>query len=171
MTQQVVVGRIVSAHGLGGEVVVRRFGEAHEVLERGSRLTGERGPSEFELDVTRAKPHPPGWLVRFTGVDNRTQAEALVGATLKIDASRLPALDDGSFYHFELEGAEVVTESGEVLGRVESVLETGANDVLSVVGPRGEVLLPMIEPVIRSFDRTTRRLVVSPLPGLLPETS
>lgn len=169
MTQKVSVGRVVSSHGLRGDVLVRRFGEAQEVLSAGSVLSGCRGLTEFELKVSRAKPHPPGWLVRFEGAEDCEAAEALVGTVLQVDASRLPPLEDGVYYHFELEGAEVVTDSGEVLGRVESVLETGANDVLTVVGPRGEILLPMIDQVIREFDRAERRLVVSPLPGLLPE--
>jgi 16S rRNA processing protein RimM len=56
------------------------------------------------------------------------------------------------------------------LGRVTEVLETGANDVYVVRGPRGEVLIPAIESVVRVLDVEAKRMVVSPLPGMLDES-
>lgn len=86
-----------------------------------------------------------------------------------MDSSVLPPMEDGAYYHFELEGLEVVTESGDRLGRVDEVLETGANDVLSVRGARGEILIPVIDSVVQEIDREGGRIVITPLPGLIPE--
>ena len=78
-------------------------------------------------------------------------------------------LEEGEYYYFQLVGLTVETESGERLGRLAEVLETGANDVYVVRGPRGEVLLPAVEDVIRQVDLESRRVVVRLLPGMLPE--
>jgi len=64
---------------------------------------------------------------------------------------------------------EVVTTEGEPLGRVAEVIETGANDVYVVHGPRGEILIPAIEDVVRELDLEARRMIVEILPGLLEE--
>ena len=79
-------------------------------------------------------------------------------------------LEEGEYYHFQVIGVEVEMESGERLGRVTEVLETGANDVYVVRGPRGEVLIPAIESVVRVLDLEAGRMVVSPLPGMLDES-
>ena len=67
----------------------------------------------------------------------------------------------------QIEGLEVRTESGEVLGVVAEVLFTGANAVLVVRGPRGEVLIPKTEGVVQRIDPDAGVITVRPLPGLL----
>ena len=169
MTRAVAVGRIVRAHGVRGEVVVRRFGDTAGVLDRGRELRTEMAGHEVTLAVAAARPHHGGWLVTFEGVSDRNAAEALVGVTLTLSEDSFPPLGEGAYYHFELVGFEVVTVEEEPLGTVEAVLETGANDVLEVQGPRGEVLLPMIEPVVEKIDREHKRILVRLIPGLVPE--
>jgi len=163
------VGRILGAHGIRGDVLVRRFGEAAEVLDRGRALRLERAGHEMTLVVASSRPHKGVWLVTFEGVPDRNAAQALAGSVLTVDESELPPLEEGVYYHFELVGLEVVTDSGIVLGKVTGILETGANDILEVRGPKGEVLLPMIEPVLKEVDRDAGRIVVHLLPGLIEE--
>jgi 16S rRNA processing protein RimM len=64
-------------------------------------------------------------------------------------------------------GVEVFTEEGERLGRVAEVIDTKANDVYVVRGPRGELLIPAIEEVVQELNVEARRMVVHILPGLL----
>jgi 16S rRNA processing protein RimM len=153
-----------------GELAVERYGDAEELLNPGSELIAElRGRPELVLTVETSRPHKRGWLVFFEGVNDRDAAEAIAGSTLLVGEDRLPPLEEGAYYHYQLEGLEVVTEEGASLGRVESVLETGANDVLSVRGPKGEVLLPVIDSVVREIDPEGGRIVVALIPGLVPE--
>jgi hypothetical protein len=72
----------------------------------------------------------------------------------------------GTYFQHDIIGLEVVTDSGEALGRVATILETGANDVYVVKGERGELLLPAIEDVIKQVDVRGGRLVIDLLPGL-----
>jgi len=76
-------------------------------------------------------------------------------------------LEEGDFYWYELVGMEVVADDGRALGRVESLLATGANDVLQVRDGDREILLPNIPDVVLSVDRETKRITVRLLPGLL----
>jgi 16S rRNA processing protein RimM len=76
-------------------------------------------------------------------------------------------LEEGEYYHFQLEGMDVVTETGEWLGRVGEVLRGGAHDVYLVRGPRGEILLPAVEDVILELDLEARKMTVHLLPGLV----
>jgi 16S rRNA processing protein RimM len=65
-------------------------------------------------------------------------------------------------------GLEVIDDtSGEVLGTVADILETGANDVYVVHGPRGEILVPAIKSVVKLIDPQTGRMLIQPLPGLI----
>jgi 16S rRNA processing protein RimM len=100
---------------------------------------------------------------------DRNEAQALAGSTLYVDSETLPPLEEGVYYGFQLIGLRVATVGGEELGRIEDILETGAHDVIVVRGPRGEVLLPSVEQVVREVDLEQGRVIVDPPPGLLPE--
>jgi 16S rRNA processing protein RimM len=108
-------------------------------------------------------------LLKLGGCDDRNKAEELRGMLVQIPTKEAMPLEEGEYYHFQIIGAAVETESGEALGRVVEVLETGANDVYVVRGPRGEVLVPAIESVVRELDPDAKRVVIRPLPGMLDE--
>ncbi len=94
---------------------------------------------------------------------------ALQGCLVKTDPVNLPPKDEDEYFWFELIGIEVFTVDGRDLGRVAEVIPTGANDVLTVEGPYGEVLLPMIDDVVKEIDIERRRMIVDPLEGLVPD--
>ena len=107
-------------------------------------------------------------LVAVAGITDRTAAEACRGATVFVAATDLPDLAEGEFYHHEVVGFAVDTVDGLAVGRVESTLATGLNDVWVVRGSAGrEHLIPVIADVVRTIDRAQRRIVIDPLPGLL----
>lgn len=168
-SRRVQVGVVVRAHGVRGEVIVRRFGEEPSILDTGEVLEGAKGPLELSLEVVSARPHKGDWLVEFAGVRDRDEADALAGFELSVDASRLPALPEGTYYNYQLEGLRVVTVSGEDLGEVEEVLDTGANDVAVLRGPRGEILVPLVGHVVREVNLKEGKMTVELIPGLVPE--
>jgi 16S rRNA processing protein RimM len=169
MGVSVSVGRVARAHGIRGEVVVQRFGEAKEVLARGAEVECKKGNHEFTLTVAEARPHKKNWIVSFEGMASRTEAETLAGALLFVDSGALPALPEGTYYNYQLLGLKVVDAEGEVLGRVEGILDTAGHDIYVVTGERGEVLLPAIPQVIREVDLDDGEIRVDLIPGLIPE--
>ena len=123
------VGRIGRAHGLRGEISVTLSSDRSERLAPGSVLTTD----DRELVVRAARPHQQRWLVTFAGVEDRTAAEQLQGATLYADA--LPSEGDELWVH-ELIGATVQDPDGTALGVIEAIEANPASDLLVLDGER-----------------------------------
>jgi 16S rRNA processing protein RimM len=146
------VGR---AHGLRGEVAVTLTSDRRERVAPGSVLhAGER-----ELVVAAARPHGGRWLVHFEGIDDRTAAEALRGATLTAPTLPSDAGDDELWAH-EVIGAEVRSPAGEVYGIVTAVEPNPAHDLL--VLDSGALV-----PAVFVIDHGSGIVVIDPPAGLL----
>ncbi len=176
VAERIVLGEIVGAHGLRGEVRVRISGDSGENLLQAETLwlargDGERAPRPAV--VLAGGPGRPGEIrLRFEGVDDRDAAEALKGMRILTETRALPKLPEGEFYWHELVGCRVESESGEVAGVVQEIWETGAHDVLVVVDERGvRRLVPTAAALLKSIDVEARRIVVADLPGLLDPIS
>jgi 16S rRNA processing protein RimM len=105
-----------------------------------------KGRKRQSLQVAQHQRQGKGLIALPEGYETRDQAELLAGWEIQIDQSRLPGLVDGEFYWHQLEGLRVVNLAGTVLGEVDHMLETGANDVL------------VVKPVADSID-TRERLI------------
>lgn len=130
-------------------------------LRPGLRLEARRGGHPpLQLEIERVDPHGAALLVAFVGIDSRSDAQSLGGATLWVERSELPPPDEGELYDFDLIGASVVSEQGEELGRIVEILVTGANDVYLARGPRGEIMIPATRRAVVELDVDRRTLVV-----------
>jgi 16S rRNA processing protein RimM len=119
------------------------------------------GSDAVGYTVEGVRRHRGGLILRLEGARDRTQAEALRQAWVLVALEDAIPLEDGEFYLFQLIGLEVVTTSGEVLGVLREVIETGANDVYVVRGGgRGEVLIPAVPHVVRGVDLDAGRVMV-----------
>jgi 16S rRNA processing protein RimM len=106
--------------------------------------------------------------IAFEGIGDRDAAEALRGAYVFAEATGLAELPEGEHYWYELIGCRVETRSGETIGLVEEIWETGAHDVLVVTDERGrKILLPAAKGILREIDVVGRRLRIEEIPGLL----
>ncbi len=159
------VGRVLRPHGVRGEVRVQLLTDHPERLSRYRILYLGRTPRPYTLEGVRL--HKGAALIKLANCDDRNAAEELRGQLVQIPIAEAVPLGEGEYYHFQVVGVEVLTDQGESLGRVAEVLDTGANDVFVVRGPRGEVLIPAIEDVVLELDLEARRMVVTILPGLL----
>lgn len=166
------VGRVLRPHGVRGELRVEITTGYPERLEQHSHfyLAHPDSPESAERYVVEGlRRHREALLLKLGGCDDRNAAEDLRGMLVQIPIEEAVPLEEGEYYHFQLIGVAVETEDGEPLGRVVEVLETGANDVYVVRGPRGEVLLPAIEDVVCEIDVGLKRMVVHLLPGMVVE--
>ncbi|HEY6572634.1 MAG TPA: ribosome maturation factor RimM [Candidatus Eisenbacteria bacterium] len=166
----VLVGIVARAHGLRGEVVVDPTTDTPGRFDPGRVLAaGLPSGAARTLKVATSRPFQGRWLVRFEGVENRTDAEALHSAELTIRRDQVAPLPEGRFYRFELVGLTALTPEGTLLGRIEEVFATGSNDVLVVKGEKGEILIPLLDTVLQSVDAAGGKIVLAPprgLPGL-----
>jgi len=161
--ERVAVGRANAPWGVGGFVKVTPLTANPERLVAGAVVFVD-GIERRIVDVRRPSGYP---VVRFEGISNREGAESLRDALIEIDEADLPALPEGEYYVHDLIGLHVVTTTGEAVGTLEEVLQTGSNDVYLVKRPgQKDVLIPAIDGVIIEIDLTAGTLSVEPVPGL-----
>jgi len=147
-----VMGRIASPYGVKGWLRVTAFTELPENLLEYLPWYLDRGGQWNETQPLEGRCHGKGLVVRFAGVNDRDDAAALAGTDIAIKRSQLPNTQDNEYYWSDLVGLQVVTTDNVVLGHVDHLLETGANDVLVVRGDR-ERLVPFVrDDVIRKVD-------------------
>lgn len=160
----VVVGRIVKAHGLTGEVAVELRSDTPDRFAPEALVYLEDGRG---LRIRSSRPHAGGLLVSFEEVSNRDAAGALRGAMLVVPLTMLPDLPEGAWWPHELVGCEVVTLSGRALGTLADVVPNPANDLWVVRDTNGgELLIPALRHVLVEVDTAGRRIVVHDVPGL-----
>ncbi len=167
-----MVGQVRRPHGLRGELRVEIVTDYPERLEQHTcfYLASPDTPEAVQrYPVKGLRLHKNTMLLKLGGCDDRNTAEELRGMIVQIPIEDAVPLNEGEYYHFQLIGVQVETETGEGLGRVAEVLDTGAHDVYVVRGPRGEVLLPAVEDVVLELDMEAREMVVHLLPGMLGE--
>jgi 16S rRNA processing protein RimM len=167
-----VVGRVVKAHGVSGEVVVEvRTDDPDTRFAPGAQLRAQPrggGPQRTYV-VESAREHSGRMLVRLADVANRTAAEALRGSVFLVDTEDLPPIDDpDEFYDHQLEGLRVVTTDGQLVGTVKEVLHTPAGELLSVTAETGaEVLVPFVGAIVTEVSLQSHTIEIDPPQGLL----
>jgi len=160
----VVVGVVTSVHGLRGEVAVQNRSDNPERWRAGASVLLPDGRS---LAIEASRPHGKRMLVKFAGIDDRSAAEGLRGATLVVPESWLPQLPAGEWWAHQLEGSTVETISGRPLGVLTEVVANPANDIWVAVDPDGgETLIPVLADLLVEVDPVARRIVVRDVPGI-----
>jgi 16S rRNA processing protein RimM len=164
----IAVGEIVGPHGLRGLVRIRAYQPPAPSLAPGRLVQIELGGARHDARIRSAGAHGRGLvLVALEDVADRSAAEALAGGRILVRAADLPPPGEDEFYYHELAGFRVETTAGESLGAIRETFTTGVNDVWVVQGEQREHLIPVIADVVRAIDRTHRRIVIEPMPGLL----
>jgi 16S rRNA processing protein RimM len=137
-----VVGKIAGCYGLKGWVKIHSYTEPQEnFLQFGGWRIKRRGQYEA-IEFERGKRHGKGLVAHIVGVDDRTLAESFKGLEVAVAADALPQLDEGDYYWRDLQGLRVWCQDGEdrvLLGTVDYLIETGANDVLVVKACEGSI--------------------------------
>lgn len=145
----VTLAAVAGAHGIRGEVRLKLFTDSADSLRRYRQLTADGRI----LTLQALREAGSGAVARFAEITDRNAAEALRGTVLTVPRSALPSLADGEYYWHDLIGLDVVADSGAHVGRVISVDNHGASDILEVErAAGGSLLLPMIAPAVRMED-------------------
>ena len=167
-----VVGRIVGAHGLHGELRTELHTDFPERFASGQSLY--IGTELYHAVVTGSRRHKSFVLLQFDNIDERSEAEAWHGEWIYIQEDDAAPLESDTYWVHDIIGLRVETVDGQVLGRVNDVMFTGANEVYLVTPEDGinkgrEILLPAIAEVVQSVDLDSGVIVVQLLPGLIDE--
>lgn len=146
---------MLGAKGLAGGLKLELLTDWPERIELGALLwvEGEEQPRRVMLSELGGRVP----VIALEGLESREAAEQLVGRFLEAERRRLP---EGSYYWHELEGLEVVDESGAAVGQLLEVFRAGENEVYRIGGEAGELLIPALRSVVLEIDLDRRRMVV-----------
>lgn len=165
IADRVLIGKIVGAHGIRGNIKIVSFAESLEIFEAGRAiLLRDLAGLLKEYRIGWVKAHGRGTLMQLDGIKSREDVEALIGSELYIEKKILPPLEPGVFYWMDLIGLDVVTTEGNYLGKIDSIMQTGSNDVYVVKHHENETLIPALENVVTAVD-----LEKSEMQVVLPE--
>lgn len=166
MVEVLKVGRFLGAFGIKGWVKVHSDTAPRENILDYHPWYLLRGGQWQAVEVAEGALNNKGVVVRLRGMDDRNAAETLSGVEIGIAADALPALPEDEFYWRDLLGLRVVNTEGVLLGVVEQLVETGANDVMVVVPCPGSIddgkrLVPwVLDEVVQQVDRDQHTITV-----------
>jgi len=160
-------GAVVKPHGIKGEVIADLRRDLREVVRPGCELraVGENG-EERMLRVAGVRGRGDRQIVSFEGLRTRDEAETLRSATVWIDRELVPLTGQDRWFVQDIIGIVVRTDEDELLGTIEDIIYTPANDVYVVRGGEREILIPAIEDVIREVDVGAGSMIVHLIEGL-----
>lgn len=160
----VLIARLQKAHGVRGEIAARLMGDHQRSLRTGR--TVYIGADHLAYKILSSRPKQELLLLAFEGINQREEAALLTNSDVYARLNELPGLPKGEYYDHQLIGLQVF-ENERLLGELEEVLKTGANDVYVVHKPDGrELLLPAIPPVILKVDLDAGTMQVALMEGL-----
>lgn len=142
--QYIGVGKITGAFGVKGRVKVFSYTDPKENIIKYSPWKLTREDEVREVEVIGGKLQGKAIVAQIKNVANRDEAEKLSGWDISVSYSQLPATEVDEYYWQDLIGLKVETVEGVVLGKIDYLLETGANDVVVVKGER-ERLIPFLQ--------------------------
>lgn len=166
-TDLLEVGKIINTHGLRGEVKVASWTDYPEVFEDLKVVWLKKGEEKTQLAISGIKYQKNNLIIKFRELQDINQAEPLKNRILYAERSALGELPEGAYYIADLIGMSVKKESGELVGKIKDVMQTGANDIY-VVGREGakDLLVPVIESVVLNVDIENREVTVRLMEGL-----
>jgi len=158
----ILIGKVLKPHGIKGDLRVRYFNPDPLFLLNYSRLylKDQRRGIFRPFEVKDVQVRERDIILHLKGIEDRDAAERWSGSLIYVSREDLPPLEEGEYYWEDILGLEVYTVEGEYLGRVVNIIPTGGRDVYEVEGPKGEVLLPAVEGIIREIDLKAQRMVV-----------
>ena len=168
MQKRLEIGQIINTFGIKGEVKVfpltddiKRFDDLETVYVKNKK--------ESQLyNIESIKYHKNFVLIKFKEINTVEQAETLRNSYLEVDRAQAIPLNEGEYFIADLIGLEVYSDEGKLIGKVDDIYNTGANDIYVVKDDLGkQSLLPKIKDVIKNVDLEKGQIIVHLIPGLI----
>jgi 16S rRNA processing protein RimM len=152
---------------LKGALRIEQTFEDDRLFDRG-RQVQLMGSTERETEIEFFRRQHGNCVIKFRGIDHISDAEAWVGAEIRVPVNDLAPLEEGWFYTFQLKGCRVFAANGEYLGRITDVLDLGGNEVLKIGSDNDETLIPFAKEYLKRID-VNQQIVEVDLPEGLRE--
>lgn len=167
MQEYFEVGQIVNTFGIKGQLKVKPFTDDMERFEELKIVYICKKNEMKKVEIEDVKYNKQCVLLKVKGIEDLTQAEKYKGLFLKIDRKDAKKLPKDTYFIADILGLEVYTDEGELLGKVDDIFPTGANDVYVVKDELGkQILLPSIPEVLKEIDLEKGKVIVHLIEGL-----
>ena len=161
MQEYFEVGQIVNTFGIKGQLKVKPFTDDMERFEELKTVYICKKNEMKKVEIEDVKYNKQCVLLKVKGIEDLTEAEKYKGLFLKIDRKDAKKLPKDTYFIADILGLEVYTDEGELLGKVDDIFPTGANDVYVVKNELGkQILLPSIPEVIKEIDLEKGKVIV-----------
>jgi 16S rRNA processing protein RimM len=166
--EKLEVGQIVNTFGIKGFVKIYPYVDDIQRFDNLTKVYIKMKKQETELEIEEVKYQKNMVLVKFKGIETVEQAEKLRNAYVEIDRKDAISLEEGQYFIADLLGLEVYLDTGEMLGILDDIFNTGSNDIYVVKNELGkQFLLPYIDDVIKNIDLENKRIIVHLIQGLI----
>ena len=143
--KKIYLGKITGAHGIKGWLKIQSFSSPPEnILNYPSWIINNQGEEDF-YSIEQGRKQNKKIVVKLENIDDRNTAESLINSKILILRSDLPKLSNENYYWSDLVGLSVLNSEETVIGKIESLIETGANDVMVIITLKDErILIPFV---------------------------
>jgi len=157
------IAKLGEPFGIKGGIKIWPFFDLIDTLKKGQKIYLSWGDTLLvrrELSLENIREHNKGYVIYFSEIETREDAEKIRGNWLLIEEEDLPKLPEGQYYTYQIMGLSVYEESGEYLGKVKEILETGSNDVYIVEGEDEDIYIPAIKDVIVEINLDEGKIII-----------
>jgi 16S rRNA processing protein RimM len=158
-----LIGKVAKPHGLRGQMKVHSYAASWETFFPGRKVLLGGGEELEEWVISEAKVQARSLILKLVGLEDRQQAERLVGFSVYIEEKDLEALPEGEYYWYQLIGSRVYNDRDQFLGIMEGIFGTPAHDIWVIRDREKEILFPAVEDVILSVNKIQREIHVRDL--------
>jgi 16S rRNA processing protein RimM len=162
------IGKLRRAHGVHGEILMEVFTDFPERIKPGALMY--LGSEHTPMHLLKYRGHREGLLISLEGYSTPEEVGELRNLIVYVSTADRPPLPEGEYYHHQLIGLRVLSDTQLSLGTVAEILETGASDVLVVRPEHGpEVLIPLADAFILEINLARGEIIVHIIPGMLAQ--
>jgi len=158
--QPVILGKVIGHFGVQGWVKIFSYTKPKQAILEYKQMELKEKNQWKSIEIEEGKMHGKNVLIKIRSIENRQIAEQVLGKYLGVPREDFPELPEGHYYWTDLEGMEVHNLTGNKIGIISYMLETGANDVM-VIENDDEILIPfLMDRVVKKVDFKLNKIVV-----------
>ena len=165
---RVIIGKVLTAHGVKGELKTAPLTDYPErYLEMRALSLYRKGEPVGEFGIKNVRAAGDSLLITLEGIDDMDAANALRGCTIEIPKSERAELPEGEFWISDLIGLTAERDTGQRLGTVKDIVESGASQLIIIAGTDGkEHMVPANEEFLLGADLTAKTVTLRLIDGL-----
>jgi len=164
----IIIGKVVSTQGNKGEVNVLPLTDSIDRFKVISTVFLRNKNSQTILSIEKIRIKKDMVILKLKDIENIEEAKTIVGSFLEVERKNAVKLSKDTYFIFEIIGLEVYTENNVFLGKVESVISTGSNDIYIVKDKNEkELFIPAIREVVKNINLEKKRITINIVDGLI----